>query len=86
VTFVPAEVSRPVTFGIAESLDPLASGLLGDSEGSGASAYPWSQATTQQPTQVVAAKAETEVVRLAWDIVDEWGDQSFPASDPPANW
>jgi hypothetical protein len=26
----------------------------------------------------------TDVV--AWDIVDEWGDQSFPASDPPANW
>jgi hypothetical protein len=20
------------------------------------------------------------------DIVDEWGVQSFPASDPPANW
>lgn len=20
------------------------------------------------------------------DIVDEWGAQSFPASDPPANW
>ncbi len=20
------------------------------------------------------------------DIVEEWGQQSFPASDPPANW
>jgi hypothetical protein len=20
------------------------------------------------------------------DLVDEWGAQSFPASDPPANW
>ena len=23
---------------------------------------------------------------VGWDIVDEWGEQSFPASDPPANW
>jgi hypothetical protein len=25
-------------------------------------------------------------VDAAWDIVDQWGEDSFPASDPPANW
>lgn len=24
--------------------------------------------------------------QLPWDIVEEWGLGSFPASDPPANW
>jgi hypothetical protein len=25
-------------------------------------------------------------VKQPWDMVDEWGLASFPASDPPSNW
>jgi len=47
-----------------------------------------------QPTLDERAEAPSEQSAVlppgrdeGWlDIVDEWGVQSFPASDPPANW
>jgi hypothetical protein len=35
----------------------------------------------------IAIQSEaTKPLPLPVDIVEEWGLQSFPASDPPANW
>jgi hypothetical protein len=44
--------------------------------------------TPPQPCggSAAAAEAEAAALFLVWDRVDEWGAQSFPASDPPANW
>jgi len=44
-----------------------------DHESALTSAEPW-PATQRAATDAIA------------DIVEEWGRQSFPASDPPANW
>lgn len=38
---------------------------------------------------IIAPLPRARSRRPAWcpeDIVDEWGAQSFPASDPPSNW
>ncbi len=37
-------------------------------------------------TPVDADATEAPAWDSTWDIVDQWGAQSFPASDPPANW
>jgi hypothetical protein len=40
------------------------------------------------PRDITAAPAMApqDTGSPVWDMVDEWGAQSFPASDPPANW
>jgi hypothetical protein len=43
--------------------------------------------STSRPPVAAKASSETPDFELSrWDIVDEWGSQSFPASDPPSNW
>jgi hypothetical protein len=43
---------------------------------------PASTRTTVMPVSGTTAEPEA----LPFDIVEEWGTQSFPASDPPSNW
>ena len=38
------------------------------------------------PQAPTATQGGAEPVKIIDDIVDEWGMQSFPASDPPSNW
>ena len=45
----------------------------------------WSRMNALPMTTLLSIESG-HAVSQAWDMVDEWGDQSFPASDPPSNW
>lgn len=51
----------------------------------GALAPQWSRMTSL-PMSTLSPIESDHAVSQAWDMVDEWGIQSFPASDPPSNW
>lgn len=42
--------------------------------------------TTSNPAASSPGRTRAVPPDYVDDIVDEWGNQSFPASDPPANW
>ena len=52
----------------------------------GALASRWSRPSSLPMSTLPSMKADAAVSSQVWDMVDEWGLQSFPASDPPSNW
>ena len=76
----PVPPARPGRFDIWSGSDVLlACGVFHDES------CPWPYVGSPSPGLTPGGKL-TDPEFSAWDIVDEWGAQSFPASDPPANW
>lgn len=70
-----------MSHGRARLLEPVSAAT--PDESNPGSALDHGQGADGDPTSAQALEAARFLV---WDLVDEWGAQSFPASDPPANW
>jgi hypothetical protein len=81
---VPALVPNPVPiFGAATTPDGLDASLVPEAlEGEASPRLRLRPPPSARGTDDV----EIPVWDPDWDVVDQWGAQSFPASDPPANW
>ena len=87
MTITRATPSEPASPETPDSIGPRTSAEAPSfPEVLGALSCKWSRTSSVPTTALPSTKADEAVGGRAWDVVDEWGLGSFPASDPPSNW